>query len=230
MEGRMRTALAGAVAAVATFACAGLAAADPLGKTTLSETIQASSPQGFVGFKPLAVGPGEAYLVRQGTLGKAHSGRASKRRSLLFFTQFSDVHIRDTQSPARVDFVDPAGPPLDSAWRPNETLSTQVFDQLVTNVNANRTSTVRQAGGKRAKLQFAITTGDNTDNQQLNEVQWFAQVLAGGTLDPFSGKPIGPGNACNPALSDEDVARINADVAARRYTGVQDYSDYPDAP
>src|SRR3954470_21713219 len=230
MEGRMRTALAGAVAAVATFACAGLAAADPLGKTTLSETIQASSPQGFVGFKPLAVGPGEAYLVRQGTLGKAHSGRASKRRSLLFFTQFSDVHIRDTQSPARVDFVDPAGPPLDSAWRPNETLSTQVFDQLVTNVNANRTSTVRQGNGARAKLAFAVTTGDNIDSQQFNELRWFAQELKGGTLDPFSGKPIAPGDACASSLSASDVARLNADVAARHYTGMSDYSDYPGAP
>jgi len=154
-----------------TLACATAATADPAGKTTLSQTIKVNSPAGFVGFKPLSAGPGEGYLVRQGGLGKAHSGRAKTRRSLLFFVQFSDVHIRDTQSPARVDFVDPAGPPLDSAWRPNEFLSTQVFDQVVANVNANRTSTVREGNGKRAKLGFAITTGDNTDNQQLNEVQ-----------------------------------------------------------
>jgi metallophosphoesterase (TIGR03767 family) len=147
---------------------------------------------------------------------------------MLFFAQFSDTHIRDTMTPARVDFIDPAGPPLDSSWRPQEAFSTQVFDDVIRNVNANRTSTVT-AGGGRAKLQFAITTGDNTDNQQLNEAQWFAETLAGGEIDPFSGKPIGPGNECA-NLSAEEVARLNADVAARRYTGLQDYDDYPGAP
>jgi metallophosphoesterase (TIGR03767 family) len=204
----------------------GLSAADPAGKTTLSETIVEAAGSGF---RAVATGPGEPYLTRQGPLGKAGKKRAKTRRSLLFFVQFSDVHIRDTQSPARVDFVDPAGAPLDSAWRPEEMLSTQVFDQVVTNVNANRTSTVKEGNGKRAKLGFAITTGDNTDNQQLNEVQWFAKVLAGGLVDPFSGKLIGPGNEC-PGLSDQDLARLNADVAARHYTGLSDYSDYPGAP
>jgi metallophosphoesterase (TIGR03767 family) len=206
---------------------AGLADADPAGHTTLDETIGVAPGTGFLS---LAAGPGEKYVTRQGALGKAKKGRAARRRSLAFFAQFSDVHIRDTQSAARVDFVDPAGVPLDSAWRPEEALSTQVFDQVVRNVNANSTSTVRQGNGRRAKLGFAITTGDNTDNQQLNEVQWFARVLQGGLVDPFSGKPIGPGNECSPALSAEDTARLNADVAARRYTGIQDYNDYPGAP
>src|SRR4051794_19165072 len=155
-----------------TLACATAATAataDPAGKTTVQETITATG----TGFKSLSAGPGEGYLLRTGALGKAKSNRAAKRRSLLFFAQFSDMHIRDTQSPARVDFVDPAGPPLDSAWRPNETLSTQVFDQLVTNVNDNRTSAVREGNGKHAKLGFAITTGDNVDNQQFNELHWF---------------------------------------------------------
>ena len=168
-------------------------------------------------------------MTRQGALGKAGKNRAKKRRSLLFFAQFSDVHIRDTQTPARVDFIDPAGPPLDASYRPQEMLSTQVFDQVIANVNANRTSTVKQGNGKRAKLGFAITTGDNTDNQQKNEVQWFAETLAGGTIDPFSGKLIGPGNEC-PGLSAEDIARLNADVAARQYTGPSDYDDYRGAP
>src|SRR4051812_22256222 len=208
-----------------TFACATAATADPAGKTTVQETIKATG----TGFKSLSAGPGEGYLLRTGALGKANSNRAAKRRSLLFFAQFSDVHIRDTQSPARVDFVDPAGPPLDSAWRPNEMLSTQVFDQLVTNVNANRTSGVRQGNGKHAKLGFAITTGDNTDNQQFNEARWFAGVLKGGALDPFSGKPITPTGTCNDQPADV-IARLNADVAARHYTGIQDYGDYPGAP
>src|SRR4051812_36137215 len=208
-----------------TFACATAATADPAGKTTVQETIKATGS----GFKSLAAGPGEGYLLRTGGLGQAKSNRATKRRSLLFFAQFSDVHIRDTQSPARVDFVDPAGPPLDSAWRAQEALSTQVFDQLVTNVNADRTSGVKQGNGKHAKLGFAITTGDNIDNQQFNELRWFAGVLKGGTLDPFSGKPITPGGTCSDLPADT-IARLNADVAARHYTGLSDYSDYTGAP
>jgi metallophosphoesterase (TIGR03767 family) len=212
--------------AVAAGTFAGQSTADPAGKTTLQETIVSATGSGY---RALSAGPGEPYAVRQGALGKAGKQRAKKRHSLIFFAQFSDVHIRDTQSPARVDFVDPAGPPLDSAWRPEEMLSTQVFDQVVTNVNANRTSTVKEAGGKRAQLGFAITTGDNTDNQQFNEVTWFARVLAGGTVDPFSGKPILPGDACS-NLSAEEIARLNADVAARHYTGLSDYADYRGAP
>src|SRR3954453_8538161 len=227
MEGFARKALAGAV--TLTLACASAATADPAGKTTLNETIKVTSPTGFAGFKSIGVGPGEPYLVRAGGLGSAKSGRAAKRRTLVFFAQFSDVHIRDTQSPARVDFVDPAGPPLDSAWRGQEGLSTQGFDQALTNVNADRTSGVRQGNGKHAKLGFAITTGDNTDNQQFNEARGFAGVPRGGTPDPFSGKPITPGGTCDNQPADV-IARLNADVAARHYTGIQDYGDYPGAP
>ena len=217
-----RAVLGACVTGAMATAGAGLALADPAGHTTLDETIRPTPGTGFLGVQ---TGAGEKYLTRQGVLGRAGKKRAKNRRSLLFFAQFSDVHIRDTQSPARVDFVDPSGPPLDAAWRPAEPFSTQVFDQVVRNVNANKTSEVKGVGGKRAKLAFAITTGDNTDNQQFNEVQWFSKVLAGGPVDPFSGKLIGPDNPCN--TDAETVARLNADVAARHYTGVQDYDDYP---
>src|SRR4051812_36032713 len=106
-----------------TLACATAATADPAGKTTLQETIKATGS----GFKALTAGPGEAYLLRQGALGKAKAKRTSTPRSPLFSPQFPAGPIRDTHPPARVAWVDPAGPPLGSAWRPNEVLSTQVF-------------------------------------------------------------------------------------------------------
>jgi metallophosphoesterase (TIGR03767 family) len=99
----------------------------------------------------------------------------------------------------------------------------------VRNINANRRSRVRDGRGRRARLRFAITTGDLADNQQLNETRWFRAVLDGGRIDPFSGKPIGPENPC-PSASPADAARLDADVAARRYTGLQDYDDYRGAP
>ena len=115
-----------------------------------------------------------------------------------------------------------------SSWRPQEILGPQVFDLVVRNLNANRTSTVR-AEGERAKLGFVITTGDLADNQQLNETRWFTGVLEGGTVDPFSGKPISATNPCGGATPDE-VAALNAAVAARAYTGVADYDDYRGVP
>src|SRR4051812_3038369 len=101
------------------------ATADPAGKTTLSETIRIAPGTGF---HQLQAGPGEPFITRQGSLGKAEKGRAGKRRSLLFFGQVTDVHIRDEMAPARIEFADPVGQPLVDANRPQEAFSTQVFD------------------------------------------------------------------------------------------------------
>lgn len=212
-----------ALASVLVLVCATFALADPLGRTTLQETIVRQSGTGYVG---LAAGPGEKYVTRSAGFGSAHKGRASRRRSLVFFGQLTDPQIADEMSPLRAEFADPAGKPIESAWRPSDVLLTQVFDQTVRNMNANSTSQVRQGNGKRAKLQLAITTGDLADNQQLNETRWFVTDLSGGTIDPFSGKPVSADNPCSQG-SAEQIAKLNADVAARRYTGVQDYNDYP---
>src|SRR3954452_12567469 len=118
-------------------------------------------------------------------------------------------------SPARVDFADPAGGEIKSSWQTKEALGPQVFGSIVRGVNANRRSPVKQGNGKRGRMAFALTTGDLADNQQLNETRWFRTVLDGGRVDPFSGQPV---NATNcPGLSAADIARINADVAARHY-------------
>jgi metallophosphoesterase (TIGR03767 family) len=198
--------------------------ADPSGKTTLEETLKPAG-SGFAGLQSTR---GEPYVVRKGGAAKAKGKRTKKRRSLVSFVQLTDPQIVDEMSPARVDFADPAGGELKSSWRPQEALGLQVFDSVVRNVNANRASRVKQGNGKKARTGFAITTGDLADNQQLNETRWFTTVLNGGTVDPFSGKPISP--ACAPNASADTLARINADVAARNYTGVADYDDYRDAP
>lgn len=207
-----------AAAVVGLLAIAPASSADPTGRTTLDETIRAGAGSGYV---PLAAGPGEAYVVRKGGSAKAAGKRAKQRRSLAFFAQITDPQIVDEMSPARVDFVDPAGGALKSSLRPQEALGAQTFDAIVRNINANRRSTVADGRGKRAGLGFAITTGDLADNQQRNETRWFRTVLDGGRVDPFSGKAA---DACStdPAVT----AQLNADVAARRYTGMQDYDDW----
>jgi metallophosphoesterase (TIGR03767 family) len=215
-----------AAALLALLALAPASLADPTGRSTLQETVRPGPGTGFV---PLVEGPGEPYLVRRGGKARAKRNRGDRRRSIAFFAQLTDPQIADEMSPARVDFVDPAGGALKDSLRPQEALALHSFDAVVRNVNANRRSRVRDGRGRRARLGFALTTGDLADNQQLNETRWFRNVLDGGRIDPFSGKPIGPGNPCGNA-SPADAARLDADVAARRYTGLQDYDDYRGAP
>jgi metallophosphoesterase (TIGR03767 family) len=215
----MRSAVLGALALLTLVPAA---AADPAGKSTTDETIQAASGSGYV---PLTRRSGEDHGFRRHPSVKAGEDRDEARRSLAFFGQLTDPQIADEMSPARVDFLDPAAGEIKSSWRPQEAVGLQVFDQIVRNVNANRTSEIRDGRGKRAKLGFVVTTGDLADNQQLNETRWFKAVLDGGQVDPFSGKPISPTNPC--ATDANTVAALNAAVAARAYTGVADYDDYP---
>lgn len=200
--------------------------ADPAGKTTLEETIR---PVDNGGFMPLEARPGEPFVTRRSKLGRARSGRAARRRSLAFFGQFTDPQLADEMSTARLDFLDEAGAPLQDGNRPWEVASPHLFDQIVRNMNANRTSRVSPGSGGNARLQFAINTGDMADSQQLNETRWVTGILDGGTIDPFSGKPISESNPCG-GQDQATIDRLNADVAARRYTGLQDYDDYADAP
>ena len=219
----MRSAVHGAVAALLLLAPA--ASADPAGKSTTDETIRAASGSGYVALERAS---GEDHGIRRHPSARAAADRDETRRSLAFFGQLTDPQIADEMSPARVDFLDAAGGEIKSSWRPQEAVGLQVFDQVVRNVNANRTSEIRDGSGKRAKLGFVVTTGDLADNQQLNETRWFKTVLDGGTVDPFSGKAI---SATNPCATDANtVAALNAAVAARQYTGVADYDDYPGVP
>ena len=220
-----RSAVNGAVA-LACLLSAPVAVADPAGKTTLDETIRAASGGGYAA---LVSGPGEPYRLRKHPSAKPTGDRAKHRRSLAFFGQLTDPQIADEMSPARVDFLDGAGAQLVSSWRPQELFGPQVFDLVVRNLNANRTSTVTDGRGERAKLGFVITTGDLADNQQLNETRWFKGVLDGGTIDPFSGKPISGSNPC-PGATQDQINAINGAVANRLYTGVADYDDYRGAP
>ncbi|MDQ3934003.1 MAG: metallophosphoesterase [Actinomycetota bacterium] len=214
------------VALAAVLALPATGGADPAGKTTLEETIDIQLGEGFQFLRTEA---GEPFVLRKSKLGKPRGDRAKRRRSLAFFGQFTDPQLADEMSTARLDFLDEAGSPLQDGNRPWEAMGSQLFDQMVRNMNANRTSAVKPGSGKNARLQFAINTGDMADSQQLNEVQWIVNILDGNMVDPFTGKPISDTNPC-PNQSQETIDRINADVAARRYTGLQDYDDYPDAP
>lgn len=213
----------GIAAAALALAAASAPAADAT--TTLDETIRTTGGA----FKHTKAGPGEPFIVREAGLGHAKHNRARKRRSIAYFSQLTDPQIADEMSPLRVELIDPAGGEISAAWRPQEAMGTQVLDQIVRSVNANRRSPVEQGNRRgRAKLGFALLTGDQPDNQQFNEIEWHLGVMEGNPIEPFSGKPV-TSSSCG-GLSPAQVDAFNADVASRTYTGVQDYGDYPGLP
>jgi hypothetical protein len=217
--------VAGAAAAIAALAGAAAAAAPGAApRSTLGERIVPTGPPGP--YQRLTDAPGERYVAREGGIGRAQSGRSRRRRSLIYFGQLSDFQISDEESPARVEFLDPFTDPapFDAAWRPWEAMLLQTADAGVHAVNEwVNGSPVRDSRGRRARMAFALTTGDSVDSQQRNETQWVVRLLEGGVLDPNSGS-TNPSDyaACPPGTP--GVAE------ARKYTGVQDYDDYSEGP
>jgi metallophosphoesterase (TIGR03767 family) len=208
-----------AVVLMLALAASSLAAADPLGQSTTQQRIL---PDGAAGFDQLGSGPGEPYTVREGGFGAAQAGRESRRASIAYFGQLSDFQLADEESPARVEFSDPAGSPVEAAFRPWEALEPFIDDAMIRQVNAfSGASPVASGDGSRAAMSFAIDTGDSADSQQRNETEWVRTLLEGGTLDPNSG--IDPAGYTHPLCPPIGVPGA---AEAARYTGVQDYSDY----
>jgi metallophosphoesterase (TIGR03767 family) len=205
-------------AVVATLAWAN----NPLGKTTVLQRIVPASNN--PGFRQLKLGPGEGYTVRQEGVGVAHSGRASRRTSLVYFGELSDFQLADEESPARVEFIDPAGPPVDAAWRPWEGVEPHIDNAMVRQIDAfAAASPVANGNGSRSHMNFTLDTGDSADNQQLNETRWVRKILEGGSINPGSG--VDPATSGNPACAALKPAIVDANNPGL-YTGVQDYDDY----
>ncbi len=115
-------------------------------------------------------GPAEAMVDRTEL---APRGRATRQAAR--FAHLTDTHVRDEESPARVPFLDRLGPPVTSAFRPQEALSPHVLVAAIRSLNAERP-------------QGVLITGDLLDSAQRNELDQFLDVLAGGEVEPGSGR------------------------------------------
>jgi metallophosphoesterase (TIGR03767 family) len=155
--------------------------------TTLDRTIQPE--ENANGYKKLVYGPAWERVVRE-DLAMANPDRASQREPLLSIAHVSDIHLADSESPLRIEFLRnlkgfklPATL-FQGAWRPQETLLTQVAEAMVGQLN-----TLSSGPVTGRPYDFAISTGDNSDNRHFIELERFITILDGGQVTPSSGDP-----------------------------------------
>lgn len=229
MRSRSRGKLA-AIAAAATMTAVMPAAtqgASPEGFTTEERSVVAGGPldPAKPGFLTLAQGPGWARVVRELATGQAQAGRDTRRRTLVYFAQLTDFQLADEESPARVEFSDGTA---SSAWRPEEALNPFGIDAAFRQLNRfTAASPVAQGGGARAQMDFALTTGDNADNQQYNENVWVRQLLEGGQpLTPNSGVKSSYESCASTSKAALQWREFTGSLRNEpTYMGVQDFSD-----
>ncbi|GGK46027.1 TIGR03767 family metallophosphoesterase [Streptomyces flaveus] len=155
------------------------APAAPLVPYTRGTTLgSVAAPLNSSGFRRLGDGPAWQRVVR-GDLAAPKAGRGERRTALAAFVQFTDLHIVDVQHPLRYEYLRAQAA---NAWRPQESLSVAGAVSLVERVNA-----LRGAPVTGSPLHFVMTTGDNTDNNAKNELDWFLKVMSGGRITPDSG-------------------------------------------
>lgn len=130
------------------------------------------------GYRRIKAQRGYPLVVRE-ELARGKSGRDDRRHGLASVVQLTDLHVTDVQSPMRVEFLHLlAGP----AFRPHEALGPLATASLVRRVNSLR-------GGPATGRAFdaLVSTGDNTDNHEHVELDWYLTLLAGGTIVPNTG-------------------------------------------
>lgn len=141
---------------------------------------QVATPAGSSGYRRLTAGPGYALVVRE-DLAAGKSGRDDRRTALASIVQFTDLHLVDAQSPVRFEYLHEV---TGSAFRPHEALGSQGAATLVRRVNA-----VAQGPFSGRTFDCVVSTGDNSDNHETIELDWFLTVMNGGRITQNTGDP-----------------------------------------
>lgn len=134
------------------------------------------------GWRPLISEPDSAHIGEK---------FPSESEPLFIVHHLSDLHLCDSQSPLRPEFLDrwsdPDSPIRElvgtiGTYRPQTILTAQVVEAMVVALNG-----VERGPLSGHLIDAAIVTGDVTDNAQSNEVGWYLKLLDGGLIHPDSG-------------------------------------------
>lgn len=160
------------------------------------------------GYRRLIAADGEPHVTRSEISGASlPAGWQRSATPLLVVAQLSDMHIMDHQSPGRAELLDrysdPDSPVRSSVgvigtYRTQELFTFQVAEAMVRTVRETRTAPV-----SGAPVDFAVVTGDATDNCQLNELRSYLALLDGGQVIPDSGDLQRYEGVAGPAVEDE---------------------------
>ena len=178
----------------------------PADSTARRRLIPAEAAEG--GYRKLTPDVGEQHTVRTELCGGSLAdGWQRTATPLLALAHLSDMHVMDHQSPGRAELVDRFSDPDSSlratvgivgTYRAHELFTYQVAESMA---RAVRQTTAAPLSA--APLDFAVVTGDATDNCQLNELRGYIGLLDGGEVVPDSGDPQRYEGVCAASVEDE---------------------------
>jgi metallophosphoesterase (TIGR03767 family) len=140
-------------------------------------------------YRRLEHGPGEPRELRLELAGEAQAGLSPEVRrqrgaesSIFRLAHVTDLQIVDVASPGRFEFFEelrgsPDAGSFVPAQRPQEAMLPHAIDAMVESLNAD--------GGSPdtgASIDVVVSTGDNIDNAQWNELCWYLSLMAGGEV------------------------------------------------
>lgn len=125
-------------------------------------------------------------LVTRTDLSPAFGDRTKRRDALASFVHITDVHMIDAQSPLRAPYLrqfamgtSATGINFANTFRNQDQLGTYVTEAMLQKI-----ASLDGGPASGRPFDFAVSTGDDGDAKQTNELQNFIKLMDGALIDP----------------------------------------------